>query len=476
MGAATLQSPAEARTKSLQLDAVIRAALDNGQEVKHADIKLKLAEARLREAKGAFDWRTTARAGWKQLYFPKAEIIHGYSVLTNNVETTSNVQIEMGVSHLFRNGIRIEPGISYFPVLNASRAQTFGAVRPMPFVNLQIPLLHAFDEDNTAAANERAALKEETGSIYDRTAAQQQAVFNAVQTYWRCVAAQEMTSILEAEQASSEIYFRTLRAQQKSGQIDMATVEMASAKEIHRNSELLQARENAAQCSMYLSLLIGSKTAPELPTMSDAFPQMQDLAPVARQLRDNTLNEVAQKHRPDIAADEQDISAADDRVASAKAGQDPKVNLLVNPDGAFVSVSMSIEGNSADGAKEAAEAEAAEARLTLTELHQQIGREVTSAVVALRDSLSTLATLRASNRMMSQIVEESRRAERAGGLDAKDVHAREEEQVDLKLELVQASLDCAVDLAKLRLVTGTVATQGSSAASDDTALFKSLEF
>ena len=474
MGAATLQSPAEAR--ALQLDAVVQAALNNGQQVKHADIKLKLAEARLREAKGAFDWRTTARAGWKQLYFPKAEIIHGYTVLTNSLESSSNVQVELGVGRLFHNGIRVEPGISYFPVLNASRAQTFGAVRPMPFVNLQIPLLHVFDENNTAAANERAALKEETGSIFERNAAQQQAVSNAVQTYWSCVAAQEMTQILEAERTSSDLYIKALRAQQKSGQIDMATVEMASAKEIRRNSELAQARENVAQCRMYLSLLIGSKKSLELPTMSDAFPKMQDLAQAAGRLRDGTLNDIALKNRPDIEADEQDISAANDHVASAKAGQDPKVDLLVNPDGAFVSFSMSIEGNRADGAEEAAEAYAAEARLTLTELHQQIGREVTSAAVALRNSLSTLAALRASVHAMRRIVEESRRAARAGGLDTKEVHSREEELVDLELQRVQASLDSAIDLAKLRLITGTVATQGPTAASDDVDLFKSLQF
>jgi outer membrane protein TolC len=462
--------------KGLQLDAVIQAALGRGQKVEHADIKLKLAESRLREAKGAFDWRTTARAGWRRLYFPRARLVQGYDVLTNTSESSSNVQVEVGVSHLFHNGIRIEPGISYFPVANASRAQTFGAVRPLPFVNLEIPLLHVFDEDNTAAANERAALREESGSIYELAAARQQAVSDAVQTYWRCIAAQEMNQILEAEKARADRNIEALRARQKSGQIDMATVEIAAAKEIRRDSELAQSRENVAQCRMYLALLVGSKESAELPTMAKAFPRMQNLTSTAGRLRDAALSKVALKNRPDIAASEQDISAAEDRVASAKAGQDPKVNLSLNPDGAFLSVAMSIEGNRADGAEAAAEAEAAEARLTLSELRQQIGSDVASAVVALRNSLSTLVALQASDRVMARIIRESRRAARAGGVDAKEVHSREEEEVDIELQLVQASLDSALDLAKLRLVTGTVATEGPTAASDDAALFKSLQF
>ena len=476
MGATPLLLPAQAKAKGLQLDAVIQAALGRGQKVGHADIKLKLAEARLREAKGAFDWRTTARAGWTRLYFPRAQLVQGYDVLTNTSESSSNVQVEVGVSHLFHNGIRIEPGISYFPVANASRAQTFGAVRPLPFVNLQIPLLHVFDEDNTAAANERAALKEESGSIYELAAARQQAVSDAVQTYWRCIAAQEMTQILETEKARADRDIKALRAQQKSGQIDMAAVEIAAAKEIRRDSELAQSRENVAQCRMYLSLLVGRKKAAELPAMSVAFPQIQNLTLTAGRLREATLNKIALKNRPDIAASEQDISAAEDRVASAKAGQDPKVNLSLNPDGAFLSVAMSIEGDRADGAEAVAEAEAAEARLTLTELRQQIGRNVTSVVVALRNSLSTLVALRASDRVMARIIQESRQAARAGGVDAKDVRLREEERIDIELQLVQASLDSALDLAKLRLVTGTVATDGPTAASKDAALFKSLQF
>ena len=476
MGTVQLLVPAQAGTKTLDLDTVVQAALDNGQKVKHADIELKLAKARLREAKGAFDWHTTARAGWRRLYFPKVLPIQGYNVLTNTLDSSSNVQVEMGVSHLFHNGIRIEPGISYFPVANASRAQTFGAVRPIPFLNLQIPLLHVFDEDNTAAANERAAFREETGSVYERTAARQQAVFDAVQTYWRCTAAQEMRRILMAEQASSNRYLEALRVQQKSGLVSVATLEIASAKELHRASELAQTQDNVAQCRMYFSQLIDNKGSVNLPTMSDAFPKMRNLVPGIVRLRDGNLNEIALMDRPDIAASQQDVSAAEDRVASAKAGQDPKFDLSLNPDGAFLSFSMSIENNLADGEEEEAEAKADEARLSLTELHQQIGRDVTNAVVALRSSLSALKALRASDRVMTRIIEETRRAARAGGLDAKDVHVREEERVDLELQLVQTSLDSALDLAKLRLVTGTVETNGPRAASEDSVLFKSLQF
>ncbi len=65
IGATALQSPAEAR--ALQLDEVVQAALNNGQQVKHADIKLNLAEARLREAMESGPAAPMTRDDWDEL-------------------------------------------------------------------------------------------------------------------------------------------------------------------------------------------------------------------------------------------------------------------------------------------------------------------------------------------------------------------------------------------------------------------------
>src|SRR5450631_644961 len=51
---ALLLTPAVAQADDLQLSTMIHAALDHGSKLQHANIALKLAQARLQQAEGAF--------------------------------------------------------------------------------------------------------------------------------------------------------------------------------------------------------------------------------------------------------------------------------------------------------------------------------------------------------------------------------------------------------------------------------------
>lgn len=460
----------------LELSTVIRAALERGPKGIQANIRLKLAEARLQQAQGAFDWRATARSGWTRLYFPREQNLLGTNVLTNNLQSSWSVQLNAGMSKTFHDGISIEPGISYFPETRASRAQTLGATRPLPTLNLQVPLLHALDERNSEAAAERAAYNEVTGSQFERAAGRQQAVLDAVQTYWRCVAEQEIVSILQSEKASASSYISSLRALHANGQIDQATVERAAIEDTHREADLSRARENFGRCRSDLLALVGPHGAADLPNMTAAIPQMLALEPAARQLHDDQLGEMALKNRPDVKALEQYVSSANETLESARAGQDPKLTLTANPDGVFLTISKSIQGNLEDGRVAESEAKLAQARQNLVELRQLVDRDVSSSVVALQDSLNLLDTLATSDRSLSQVIEDSRRAVRSGGISPADLRTRERELADLKVELMQTTLDSVLNLASLRLVTGTIETEAPTAADQNATLFQTLHF
>ena len=164
--------PSQAIAQQLTLQPVIAAALDHGSKVAHADVKVTQAQGQAQEASGAFDWRANGQAGWARLYYPRVQTVGGVEVLSNELENSWNPQITTGASKLFRDGIQIQPGITFYPGASASQAQTLGLTRPVPSLNVQVPLTHGLGGDNTAAANERASLDEVDGAQRERTAAQ----------------------------------------------------------------------------------------------------------------------------------------------------------------------------------------------------------------------------------------------------------------------------------------------------------------
>src|SRR5581483_5243279 len=227
---ALVLATAQARADDLQLSTMIHAAMDHGSKLQHADIALKLAQARLQEAEGAFDWSGSGKIGVSRVYYPRTQTVGGVSVPTNKLDSSTAEQVTAGFSKLFRDGIQIQPGISYYPDLSASSAQTFGLTRPIPSLNLQIPLLHTFDGNNAAAANERAADFGVAGASLERNAGLQQSVLEAVQVYWRCLAANEEQGILADRHASSQTYLESLRKLAAAGQTEAATVQRETAR------------------------------------------------------------------------------------------------------------------------------------------------------------------------------------------------------------------------------------------------------
>jgi outer membrane protein TolC len=466
----------KAAAQELGLHTVVGAALQRGSQVAHADIRVQLAEAQARIATGAFDWQASARAGWSRLYYPRVESVGGVQVLTDDLQSSWNPQITAGASKLFRNGMTVQPGITLYPGSGASQAQTFGLTRPQPSLNLQVPLLHAFDENNEAAANERASLEEVDGSRLERNAARQQAALEMTQTYWRCLAAAGERQALENNQRQLQAYIERQRGLARAGQLTPLALEQAVVGQANRDRQLEMIRIAESGCRGVLAALLRQEAPLVLPQMGRAFPGMETLAGAAPRLNEATLTDLAYRNRPDLQALEKYVAAAGVRVAGARAGLDPKLNLVIDPNGFFVNLNKSLGGNTENGLFARTEAQAREASLKLTEMKGQIRRDIAQGVASLKRSFSALAGRQKSRDMLAQATLEARQAYQSGSMNAETLRLLEEEHADSEVQLLEAQLDCALDLAGLRLVTGTLVVEGEEAAARNALLLRSLEF
>jgi outer membrane protein TolC len=468
--------PAQAVAEELALQPVIAAALDYGSKVAHADVKISQAEGQAQQASGAFDWRANARAGWARLYYPRVQTVGDTQVLINELQNSWEPEITAGATKLFRDGIQIQPGITFYPSSSVSQAQTFGLTRPVPSLNVQIPLMHGLDDNNTAAANERASLDEVAGAQMERAAAQQQAAMDAAQTYWRCLAASEEESVLLENRQTVLDYVEGLRKLVAAGQITPLALEQTLVGQTERDKQLDSARKEQVDCRSTLAALLKRDSDMAFPTLAAAFPNMDKLTTLMTALRETPLVEAALQNRPDMHALQQYITAARERLIAASNERDPKINLLLDPNGFFVNFTYSLEGNTEQGGEATAAAKVADASLNLSELQDQIRRDVSEGVVALRNSLAALAERRHSEETLSQVVKDARHAVQAGGMDEATLRGLEDQRTDAAVQLVEARLDCALNLAALRLVTGTLDVEGGDAAARDAGLFLSAQF
>ncbi len=468
--------PTPAIAQELALQPVIAAALDHGSKVAHADVKVSQAQGQAEQAAGAFDWRANARAGWARLYYPRVQTVGGVQVLSNDLQSCWNPVVTTGVSKLFRNGIQIQPGITFYPGASASQAQTFGLTRPVPSVNLQVPITQGLFGNNSAAANERASLDEVDGAEKERAAAQQQAAMDATQTYWKCLAATEEESVLSANRQAVLSYLDAERKLMAAGQVTSLALEQMLSSQAERDKQLDLARKEKVDCRATLAALLKRDSDIAFPTLAAAFPNMDQMTGLAAALHETPLVEQALRNRPDLQALQQYITGARERLLAARNERDPKISLSLDPNGFFVDFTYSIDGDTGRGGEASAAAKVADASLNLSELQDQIRRDVSEGVEALRSSLATLADRSRSQETLSQVVKDAQHAVQAGGMDRATLRGLEDQRTDAAVQLLEARLDCALNLAALRLVTGTLAVDGSDAAAEDTVLFKSAQF
>ena len=455
-----------ANAAPLTLEDVIAAAQRGGPLLQHEDEKVNRALGQLQEAQGAFAWTVSAQTGWEVLYVPKARA----GVLTDDLETTGALHTTVGATRLFRNGISVQPGVSVYSNTDVSRAQSFGLTQPRPSLNLDIPLIRGYGSTSPAAVAENVAKSNLQGARLERNFAVQQNVTNAVQIFWRCLAARRQVEILEGDARASNAYVQGLRQQAQGGQIEPTVLDRIIAKQAVLQVSLSTAYGADQICQRELITLVGVSPDGTLPEPTGDFPVM-DL-PGAQPINEGGLAGMALERREDLKGLGEAETAASVAVEGAQDATRPRVDLYFDPTRVMVRVSKPLGADAAQGQLAQAHANETDARINREQLQAAIRVDVATGVRNLETALMNWNALHQSEDLLTGVVADAQKRLQAGLIRPEEYRDMQDELAQVQRQVIDASLQYASSLASLRLATGTAGGEGASP-SDLAALYRS---
>jgi outer membrane protein TolC len=186
------------------------------------------------------------------------------------------------------------------------------------------------------------------------------------------------------------------------------------------------------------------------------------------------MTDLALRNRLDLQALNQYAAAANEQVKGANSGLGPQVDLSLDTDGVFVNLSKSLEGNVENGTLQAAQAQETIARLNLRQAEDQVRRDISDQVQAMKAALADWRSLSHSADLMEGVVASARKRAAAGFITRSAQSDAETARAQTKQAMVDAQLRFCAALAALRLSTGTVAAQPGAPASSLASLFRTL--
>ena len=452
---------------TITLADAIRAVLRRDNDpIRLQDEKVKTAGSHVQETAGQFDWGVQAQTGWQALYVPRVlyGVVPGKGVLSNNTDILSAYYYNLSVGREFRNGVQIAPGVTAYPSTSgATTAQTFGLTALRPSLGLRIPLIQGLGEEAADSA-ELAAKATFTGTRFDRDFAVAHVAHDVVQTYWRCLAADEVAAISGQAVRDGEDYASSMKEQAARGLVEKSVAEAADAANATRRITLQQNADAALSCRRDLAMAttgqaIGAAAAPE-----GHLPDVMTAEAAVDSLNDRVLDELALNNRSDLKAAREYISAA---LASRKGAEDttsPNLTLSVDPTHAFVIYSQSLENDTAEG--KAAEALSAQrqAEVTLHQLESQVQVDISDALRNLKGSIAEWKVADEAVRQTKAAVLNDEKRARFGVLARRDLLTTEDQLTQIETQQVNAALQFASSMTTLRLITGTVHPEEETAA------------
>lgn len=452
----------------VQLEDVVRAVVTDSPLISLEDARVRRAQGELQQAQGSLDWTATAESGWQRLYVVEAR--DGF--LTDNLQDIDAWRTSIGISRQFRNGITIQPGVSFYIDANVNPAQSMGLTQTLPSLNLTIPLLRGYGADSPIATAERAARLGVEASQHGREYGTQRAVSSAVLVYWRCLALRHQFEVAENDHQEAQEFVQAIRGFVEQGQGEPLALDRASAGLAVQNVTLARSRAADEACRRELDVAMNGDGIGELPLPVGDFPKIDENA--ATRLNGNLLAENALMRREDIRALSLQSAAHAERVRGAKDGMQPELNVLVDPRGVLLRLSQSLGRNTQQGQLSAALAGEGEARINLRQLENQVRLEVSENVRGVHDAISNWKALNESAAAMKIVAGDAERRYDAGVLTRQEYRDVQGEYALVQTQLVQTQFQYASNLAALHLALGNVDADENVPVEVITAQFRSL--
>jgi outer membrane protein TolC len=452
---------------------VLRADND---AIRLQDEKVKTAASHVQEAAGAFDWTAQAQGGWQALYVPRSvysPVVPGKGILTNNTDILSAYYYSASIGREFRNGIQIAPGITAYPSTSgASTAQTFGLTALRPSLGLRIPLLQGLGEEAADGA-ELAGKATLVGTRFDRDFAIAHTVHDMIQTYWRCLAADEVAKISVQSLRDGEEYSNSLKEQAQRGLVEPSVAQSYIAANATRQIMLEQNQDAVRSCRRDLAVATRGEAVGTLPAPTGTLPAMLGVEAAVTDLNDSALDDIALNNRSDLKAAREYIAAALATRRGAEDAKSPILTLQVDPTRAIVVYSQSLENNLGEGHAAEALSDQRQSEVALHQLETQVQVDITDCVRNLRSAIAQWKDGLKAEQQTQVAVESDEKRARFGVIDRKILLQTKDQLTQIETAVVNAELLFASNMTMLRLVTGTVHPEEETPAATQ-ALFTTL--
>jgi outer membrane protein TolC len=439
----------------VQLQDVIRDALQGSLALHRAKNQIDSAKGQLLEAKSQFDWTALAQSGWQRFFAPE---------FTNNVQSGAGFvdawRTTVGVTKEFRDGISMSPGVTTLITPGLKNLQALGYQQILPTINLTVPLDRGWGTEN-ADANERAATARLRGARLDYDFASQKAVHDVVQLFWQCLAdADQRMVMLETDQQQTE-YEQYLQALVSRGQTEPETLQRAQADHALSDQDLDRANEGVWRCRRELANQIGIAGRAMLEPTGD-LPHPERYGPAIAKLQPEALIAYAFDNRRDLRALKSYIDVQRDRLKAANDELNPKVDVVLDPFQAYVRYTQSINRYSAKGHIAEIMADESNAEIALEQGRQTVRADIANAITGLQELWRSWPALIGAQRNLEHLEDATERRVRAGTADRASLRVVQDDVAKAKHAVIDARLKLASILASLRLDTGELAFEGDT--------------
>lgn len=448
--AACLSVAANAAAQPVQLEDVVRAVVTDSPLIGLENERVRRAQGELQLAQGPLDWTATAEGGWQRLFVVEAR--DGF--LTDNLQGIDAWRSSLGVSRQFRNGISIQPGVSFYIDSDVNAAQSLGLTQTLPSLNLSIPLLRGYGADSPLATAERAARLGVQASQSGREYGTQRAVSSAVLIFWRCLALHRQFEVAENDRREAEEFVQAIRGFVEQGQGEPLALDRAVAGLAVQNVTVARSSAIDESCRRELDVAMNGDGLGELPAPIGEFPAMDEGA--ATRLNGTFLAETALMRRQDIRALSLQSAAHSERVRGAQDGMQPQLNVLVDPRGVLLRLSQSLGRNAQQGQLSSALASEGEARINLRQLENQVRLEITENVRGIHDAIGNWQALSESAAAMKLVADDAERRYNAGIITRQEFRDIQGEYALVQNQLIETQFQYASNLVALRLALGRV--------------------
>lgn len=472
-----------ARSQGLSLEEVIGVTLEAGTDIRLAAEQLKLGEADLLAARGAFDAALTTDV----VHTRVEETRLGTSGLADAVAVrTDRTEYVLGLSKQFRSGLTVRPQIV------ARQSELTGLSSPpttTASVNLQVvfPLLEdrwgkivRFTEEAAKAGYEADRLNFD----HQRTLS----VLDAASAYWTYLGAHRELEVLRSAEERAQVLVEETRQLVDAEERPAADLNQVLGNAASKRIDRIRGEQRLIEARWRLGVAMGipARAIPRLPAPSTEFPETRpfDVDAVVQRLVRQALG-----RRADLRAAGQTERSARLSAAAAEDDLKPTLDLAgsvgysgldggADADGLFGSFHRNVPGVTASlqlsyrlPVNNAAARGLALQRFALhqqqqivrDDLQRQIHAAVAVAAEDLRSSARADEEAQLAVELSRKTVENEKVKHRLGLATLFDVILAEDRLTSALLGAVNTRLSFAVALARLRFETGALAGRGEDA-------------